>query len=151
MRYANVDSGALPEDLTMQPTDKQMMGFDLFFQGHDTTLSLMLQTWIVENLIDGDAEPAEVVNFAGTPIGFGIHPLRDVAKLTIGVTDGQEASARAALAAAARGCAELFRKLRAEWQSATGRGATAPEATPTIKRVRTPAPDSAPTKIKRGK
>lgn len=153
MRYANVDSGALPEDLTMQPTDKQMMGFDLFFQGHDYTLGYMLQTWIVENLIDGDAEPTDVVNYAGCIVP---HPLHDVMRLTIGVTDGQEASARAALAAAARGCADIFRRLRAEWQAATGKTATAAAtAAPTIKRKATaPAvsavPDSAaPIKIKR--
>lgn len=149
MRYANVDSGPLPEGLTMQPTDMQMMGFDIFFQGHDTTLSLMLQTWMVENLIDGDAEPSGVVNFASSPIGAGIHPLRDVAKLTIGVTDGQEATARAALAAAARGCAELFRRLRAEWQAATGRSAAAAPATPTIKRKPVVEETSTTIKIKR--
>ena len=149
MRYANVDSGPLPEGLTMQPTDMQMMGFDLFFQGHDTTLSLALQTWIVENLIDGDAEPTGVVTFASSPIGAGIHPLRDIAKLTIGVADGQEASARAALAAAARGCADLFRRLRAEWQSATGRSAPAATAAPTIKRKAPVEETTAPIKSKR--
>ncbi len=155
MRYANIDTGNLPEDVTMQPSDKQMMGFDVFFAGHDTTLTMALQTWIVENLIDGDADPSDVVNHAAVHLGGSkYHPLRDVSCLEIGVTDGQEASARAAIAAAARGCADLFRRLRAEWQSATGRVAAADA---TIRRVRTTAPvtgtaeSAPPIKIKRAK
>lgn len=155
MRYANVDSGELPEELTMQPIDKQMMGFNVLFKGHDATLGFALQTWLVENLIDGDAEPSGVVNHAAVNLG---HPLRDSVCIEIGVTDGQEATARQAVAAAARGCAEIFRRLRAEWQAATGRGtAAAATAAPTIKRVRTGTataaiPESAvPIKIKRAK
>jgi hypothetical protein len=44
-----------------------------------------------------------------------------VIKLTVGVMDNQESSARKAVAEAARGCAEIFRGLRNQWLEATSR------------------------------
>ena len=41
--------------------------------------------------------------------------------LRIGVKDGKEATARAAVAAAARGCAGWFQQLRGEWNLSTGK------------------------------
>ncbi len=117
MRYANVDSGELPEGLTVSRTTMMMPGFDFMFKGHDHTLGNSLQTYLVENHIDGEAEPVGVVNYAGYCVP---HPLHDVMKLTIGVNDGKEESARKALAIAARGVAEIFRNLRNEWLSAIG-------------------------------
>ncbi len=117
MKFANVETGELPEGLTMSRTTMMMSGFDFMFKGHDHTLGNALQTYLVENHIDGDAEPSGVVNYAGYCIP---HPLHDVMKLTIGVTDGKEESARKALAVAARGVAEIFRNLRNEWLTAIG-------------------------------
>jgi DNA-directed RNA polymerase alpha subunit len=117
MRYANLDTGDLPEDVTIQPANAEMFGFDFDFKGHDHTLRIMLTTYLVENHIEGDAEPK--ISYAS---GDVYHPLRDMTMLRIGTDDGQEATARQALAASARGCAELYRGLRARWQEATGVG-----------------------------
>ena len=48
------------------------------------------------------------------------HPLRDEMLLRIGVEDGEEATARQALAEAAKGCVDMFQKLRAAWRVSTG-------------------------------
>jgi DNA-directed RNA polymerase alpha subunit/DNA-directed RNA polymerase subunit L len=116
-RYSNLDTGDLPDDVTIQPANAEMFGFDFDFRGHDHTLRIMLSTFLVENHIEGDAEPK--IAYAS---GDVYHPLRDVTMLRIGTDDGQEVTARQALAAAARGCAELYRSLRARWQEVTGAG-----------------------------
>jgi DNA-directed RNA polymerase alpha subunit len=129
-RYVNVNTGPLPEEVTLSPADSRVIGFDFIFRGHDHTLGNMLQTWLVENHVEGDAQPA--VTYAGYKVP---HPLRDEMLLRIGVADGKESTAREALAAAARGCVGLWRSYRAAWMSSLG---TAPIT------VKTAAPVSAP-------
>ena len=119
-RYVNVEVGTLPEELTISPADGRVIGFDFLFRGHDHTLGNLLQTWMVANLIDGSAEPK--ITFAGYKVP---HPLRDEMVLRIGVADGNQATARLALAKACRGCVEIFRGLRASWEGVTGTGASA--------------------------
>lgn len=114
-RYVNVEAGTLPEELTISPADGRVIGFDFLFRGHDHTLGNLLQTWMVANLIDGSAEPK--ITFAGYKVP---HPLRDEMVLRIGVADGNQATARLALAKACRGCVEIFRGLRASWEGVTG-------------------------------
>jgi DNA-directed RNA polymerase subunit L len=116
MRFASIDESDLPEDLTMQRTTAAMAGYDFFFKAQDHTLGNMLQTYIVENHIEDEAnELSSVINYAGYCVP---HPLHDVMKLTIGTLDDQEVSARKCIAAAARGCAGIFRQLRADWMKA---------------------------------
>ncbi len=117
MRYATIDAGELPEGVTVQKTMMSMAGYDFFFKGHDHTLGNTLQTYIVENFIENESVESELetVNYAGYCVP---HPLTDVMKLTIGVQDASELTARKALATAARGCAEIFRRLRTEWLAA---------------------------------
>ena len=103
MKYASIDKGDLPPSLTIQPADARMKGFDFMFQGEDHTLGNLLQTWITE---DGDT-------FAGYKVP---HPLRDEMLLRIGVEDGLQTTARGVVAAAARGCAEMFRSWRSAWE-----------------------------------
>jgi DNA-directed RNA polymerase subunit L len=103
MKYASIDKGDLPPSLTIQPADARMKGFDFMFQGEDHTLGNLLQTWITEN---GDT-------FAGYKVP---HPLRDEMLLRIGVEDGLQTTARGVVAAAARGCAEMFRSWRSAWE-----------------------------------
>ena len=114
MRYVNLATGALPEDVTIQPAPTEMLGFDFEFKGHDHTLRALLSTFLEENHVGGDAEPK--IQYAS---GEVFHPLRDQMVLRIGVEDGQELTARQAVAAAARGCAEMFRALGASWINAT--------------------------------
>lgn len=114
-KYSNVKDGELPEELSITPTQNRSIGFDFLFRGHDHTLGNLLQTWLVDNHIDGEAEPR--VSYAGYSVP---HPLRDEMVLRIGVDDGQEATARAALQAAARGCAAFFSQTKYEWMRVNG-------------------------------
>jgi DNA-directed RNA polymerase subunit L len=126
MRYANLATGDLPEDVRITPADAEMLGFDFEFTGHDHTLRYLLTTYLVENHLSLGAEPK--IQFASGDVR---HPLRDVMTIRIGVEDGQEGTARTAVAAAARGCAEMFRSWRTNWMMAMGQsqGAGAPKLT----------------------
>lgn len=114
-RYVNIHHGDLPEEITISSADTRIIGFDFLIRGHDHTLGNLLQTWLVENHIQGEATPK--VTYAGYSVP---HPLRDEIILRIGVEDGEEATARFALAEAAKGCVDMFQKLRIAWQAATG-------------------------------
>ncbi len=114
-RYVNIHQGELPAEMTVSAADARIIGFDFLIRGHDHTLGNLLQTWLVENHIQGEVTPK--ITFAGYCVP---HPLRDEMVLRIGVEDGEEATARLALATAAKGCAEMFRKLRASWRAVIG-------------------------------
>jgi DNA-directed RNA polymerase subunit L/DNA-directed RNA polymerase alpha subunit len=126
MKYVNIGSGDMPHDVSISPTEKRLVGFDIAFDGHDHTLGNLLQTWLVENHIQGTAEPR--ITFAGYYIP---HTLTDKMVMTIGVADGKEETARAAIAAAARACADLFNTVRENWIAATTGGAQRAQATAT--------------------
>jgi DNA-directed RNA polymerase subunit L len=105
LRYASIDAGNLPEGVAVQPADAQMKGFDFMFQHEDHTLGNLLQTWLEQNAM-------EEITFAGYKVP---HPLRDEMLLRIGVADGTEVTARAALGKAVRGCATMFKDWLAQW------------------------------------
>jgi DNA-directed RNA polymerase subunit L/DNA-directed RNA polymerase alpha subunit len=123
-RYANMKSGVLPEELTVLPAANRLIGFDFIFRGHDHTLGNMLQTWLVDNHI-GDAATEPKITYAGYYLP---HNLRDEMVLRVGVEDGQEATAKAAVAVAARACAAFFKTVRDEWRQATGMRGQQPTA-----------------------
>lgn len=114
-RYVNLQKGTLPEEITISNANCRLVGYDFLFRGHDHTLGNLLQTWIVQNLIEGDASTK--VTYAGFSVP---HPLRDEMVLRIGVEDGEEETARAAIAAAAKGCVSIFQDLRRAWLTAIG-------------------------------
>lgn len=114
-RYVNIHRGELPSEMTVTSADSRIIGYDFLIRGHDHTLGNLLQTFLVENHIQGGANPK--ITYAGYSVP---HPLRDEMLLRIGVEDGEEATARLALAEAAKGCVDMFQKLRAAWRSATG-------------------------------
>jgi DNA-directed RNA polymerase subunit L len=114
-RYVNIHQGELPAEITISSADTRIIGFDFLIRGHDHTLGNLLQTWLVENHIQGEAKPK--VTYAGYSVP---HPLRDEIILRIGVEDGEEATARLALAEAAKGCVDMFQKLRVAWQAVIG-------------------------------
>jgi len=122
-KYANLAAGDLPDDVDISPADAEMPGFDFLFTGHDATLGNLLQTYLVENHIDGEGQPK--ILFAGFKVP---HPLRDEMVLRVGVADQREATAREAVGAAAAGCAAIFRQLKTTWEKtmaeATGRPVT---------------------------
>ena len=114
-RYVTLDRGDVPSDITITSADTRIIGYDFLFRGHDHTLGNLLQTWLVENHIEGDVEPQ--ITYAGYSVP---HPLRDEMVLRIGVQDGKESTARRAVAQAAAGCAKLFNTMRATWLNVTG-------------------------------
>jgi DNA-directed RNA polymerase subunit L/DNA-directed RNA polymerase alpha subunit len=114
-RYVNMAKGELPKEITISPADARVVGYDFLIRGHDHTLGNLLQTWLVENHIEGAAEPK--ITYAGYKVP---HPLRDEMVLRIGVEDGNEETARLAFAEAAKGCVDMFQKMRNAWRSVTG-------------------------------
>ena len=114
-RYVNLETGDLPSEITISTANSRIVGYDFLIKGHDHTLGNLLQTWIVEHLIEGNSSLG--VTYAGYSIP---HPLRDEMVLRIGVRGGQESTARKAFAEAAKGCMKIFQELRAAWMAATG-------------------------------
>lgn len=110
-RYTN--SNDFPSDVVITHADSRMIGYDFRIPGHDHTLGNLLQTWLVEHHIEGNAQPK--IEYAGYSVP---HPLRDEMVLRIGVDN--EMTAKLALAAAAKGCVELFRQMRMAWRAAIG-------------------------------
>ena len=102
------------DTISVRPAEARMKGFDFMFQGEDHTLGNLLQSWMESNLMN--------INEI-TYVGYKIpHPLRDEMVLRIGVEDGQEITARAALMKAAKGCAEMFHRWREDWTRVTAAG-----------------------------
>ena len=117
-QFIGLDSGDLPSTVNAVPSDALMTGYDFIVQGQDHTFGNMIQTWLVENHIEGDAMPH--LTFAGYKIP---HPLKDEMLLRIGVEDGNELTARAAIAEAARGCRAMFQEWLRLWTGGA-RGST---------------------------
>jgi DNA-directed RNA polymerase subunit L/DNA-directed RNA polymerase alpha subunit len=130
-RYVNIHRGDLPPELTVSSADSKIIGYDFLFRGHDHTLGKLLQTWLVEKHIEGDVNPK--ITFAGYSVP---HPLRDEMVLRIGVEDGEEATARLALAKAAEGCVGMFQEMRRAWREATGSAPTTSISTGAVKTPR---------------
>lgn len=120
-RYVNIERGELPAELTITSSDSRVIGYDFLFRGHDHTLGNLLQTWLVENHIEGTSEPK--ITYAGYSVP---HPLRDEMLLRIGVEDGEETTARFALAEAAKGCVKMFQDYRNAWRKAIGETSITP-------------------------
>lgn len=111
LRFASIDTGDLPEQLKVLPAEARGPLFDFVFQGEDHTLGNLLQTWLDQTQIDDGT-----ITFAGYKVP---HPLRDEMVLRVGVADGRDLSARAAVARAAREAAQMFRDWSAAWAAAT--------------------------------
>lgn len=142
LKYATMDTGDLPENVSIVATDKQMNGSDVFFTGEDHTLGNLLQTWMAENMVDS----GEI-----TFVGYNVpHPLQDKMKMSIAIPVGNEKTEleiRRLLAKAAGACAAMFQTWLIDWERATGSAppsavaAAAAAAAPTVRRrvVKTPA------------
>jgi DNA-directed RNA polymerase subunit L len=108
--YLSLDAGDLPESISVTPSNAQLPGFDFLLQGEDHTFGNMIQTWLVDNHVEGEAMPR--ISFAGYKIP---HPLKDEMLLRIGVEDSNEVTARTAIAAAAKGCRAMFQEWLNLW------------------------------------
>ena len=120
--FTGLDAGDLPYTINVVPSDTLMTGFDFVIQGQDHTFGNMIQTWLVDNHVEGEAMPR--LTFAGYKIP---HPLKDEMLLRIGVEDGNELTARTAIAEAAKGCKAMFQGWLNAW---TGGPVGAAAATP---------------------
>ena len=136
--YIGLDNGDLPDTISVTPSDAQLPGFDFLIKGEDHTFGNMIQTWLVDNHVDGEATPR--ISFAGYKIP---HPLKDEMLLRIGVEDGNEVTARTALAMSARGCRAMFQEWLRLWTGG------APKAAPGVAAPGTAA--AARTKLKLSK
>lgn len=118
--YVSLDQGDLPDTIRVVPSDAQLPGFDFIFTGQDHTFGNMIQTWLVDNHVDGEATPRII--FAGYKIP---HPLKDEMLLRIGVEDSNELTARGALAEATRGCRAMFQEWLRLWTGGPALAGTA--------------------------
>ena len=125
--YIGLDNGDLPPTISVTPSDAQMPGFDFLIKGEDHTFGNMIQTWLVDNHVDGEANPR--ISFAGYKIP---HPLKDEMLLRIGVEDGNEVTARTALAMSARGCKAMFQEWLHLWTGGAPRAAPGVAAPGTV-------------------
>ena len=91
--------------MKVQPADAQMKGFDFMFQHEDHTLGNLLQTYMEQTAM-------EEITFVGYKVP---HPLRDEMLLRVGVESGKDVDARAAVAKAARACAQMFADWLGQW------------------------------------
>jgi len=131
-RYVNIDKSKLLDGVSISAADARIVGYDFLVRGHDHTLGNLLQTWLVDNHIEGSATPK--ITYAGYKVP---HPLRDEMVLRIGVEDGEEATARLAFAQAAKGCVAMFQNMRNAWRSAIGE--SIPSAKGPIRAIRSVA------------
>jgi DNA-directed RNA polymerase subunit L len=100
---------ALPTDVTVQPIEGLVRGFDFFFQRQDHTLGHLIQAWIDTHLMGNGT-----ITFVGYEIP---HPLRDEMVLRIGISNGEESEARTALQKAMGACQSMFLGWREFWMS----------------------------------
>jgi DNA-directed RNA polymerase subunit L len=143
--FVGLDVGDLPRSISVTASDTLMTGFDFVIQNHDHTFGNMIQTWLVENHVEGESTPH--LTFAGYKIP---HPLKDEMLLRIGVEDGNELTARAAIAEAARGCMAMFESWLRLWVSGPAGQGVAPatlaagKKTLKLKRATVPAATTGP-------
>ena len=130
--YIGLDNGDLPNTISVTPSDAQLPGFDFLIKGEDHTFGNMIQTWLVDNHVDGEATPR--ISFAGYKIP---HPLKDEMLLRIGVEDGNEVTARTALAMSARGCRAMFQEWLRLWTGGAPKAAPGVAAPGTVAAART--------------
>jgi DNA-directed RNA polymerase subunit L len=145
-QFIGLDSGDLPSTINAVPSDALMTGFDFIIQGQDHTFGNMIQTWLVDNHVEGEALPR--LTFAGYKIP---HPLKDEMLLRVGVEDGNELTVRAAIAEAAKGCRAMFEEWLRQWtggprSSTAAAPATAAAGKKSIKLKRTTVDPTAGTK-----
>ena len=122
-KYEDIDA-TLPKNVVVQQGDARFPCVDVVFTNESHTLGNLLETYLVENHVDGADQPRI------TYVGYKVpHPLRPEMFVRIGVeTDGgdQEQEQRIARLAIANVCRKLrdeFRAYQASWAAITKTGA----------------------------
>jgi len=114
-KYEDMDA-TLPNNVVVQQGDARFPCVDIVFTNESHTLGNLLETYLVENHVDGTAQPR--INYAGYKVP---HPLRPEMFVRIGVeTDGGDADqeqrvARLAIATVCRQLRDGFRTAQATW------------------------------------
>lgn len=118
-KYIDIDT-VLPDTIRILQADARYPAIDIFFTNEGHTLGNLLETHIVDNHIDGTAQPA--VNYVAYKVP---HPLRPEMFIRIGVqttddekdVEAQKNIARNTIATAARTLKEHFRGLLESWKA----------------------------------
>ena len=112
-KYEDLDA-TIPENVTLKPGDARYPCTDVVFQHEAHTLGNLLEAYLVENHVDGSAQPR--ITYAGYKVP---HPLRPEMFVRIGAEQATEDSdaqiARQAIASVCRGLRDTFRQLDASW------------------------------------
>ena len=118
-KYEDIDA-TLPANVVVKQGDARFPCVDIVFTNESHTLGNLLETYLVENHVDGEAQPR--ITYAGYKVP---HPLRPEMFVRIGVeSDGADADqeqniARQAVANVCRLLRDQFRTLQASWESRT--------------------------------
>ena len=115
-KYEDMDA-TLPKNVVVRQGDARFPCVDIVFTNESHTLGNLLETYLVENHIDGDEQPR--ITYAGYKVP---HPLRPEMFVRIGVeTDGgdteqEQRIARLAIATVCRRLRDEFRNAQASWK-----------------------------------
>jgi DNA-directed RNA polymerase subunit L/DNA-directed RNA polymerase alpha subunit len=125
-KYADCDQ-VVPENLVFQAGDSRFASIDAIFQNEDHTLGNLLETYVVENHIDGDQVPK--INYVGYKVP---HPLRHemFVRMDVRTTEEVESNtpvsqevmihrAKQVIAQSCKKLAEEFHSLQSEWDART--------------------------------
>jgi DNA-directed RNA polymerase subunit L len=117
-KYIDIDT-VLSENVKILQADARYPAIDVWFTNEGHTLGNLLETFIVDNHIDGNEKPT--VNYIGYKVP---HPLRPEMFLRIGVgsetpddVEEQKNIVRMVIATACRNLKEQFKALAVEWKS----------------------------------
>jgi DNA-directed RNA polymerase subunit L len=115
-KYEDIDA-TLPQNVVIQPGDARFPCMDAIFDNESHTLGNLLETYLVEHLIDGEGGPK--ITYAGYKVP---HPLRAQMFVRIGVEedsmgsgDQENQTARLAIASVCRILRDTFRVLENGW------------------------------------
>lgn len=115
-KYEDMDA-TLPKNVVVRQGDARFPCVDIVFTDESHTLGNLLETYLVENHIDGEDQPR--ITYAGYKVP---HPLRPEMFVRIGVeTDGgdteqEQRIARLAVATVCRRLRDEFRNAQASWK-----------------------------------
>jgi len=115
-KYIDVDT-VVPENMRLLQADTRYPAIDIYFQNETHTLGNLLETYIVDNHIDGAATPP--VNYVAYKVP---HPLRPEMFVRIGVAEDTDVEAQknialTVIAAACRALKSQFRELTTSWKA----------------------------------
>jgi len=115
-RYKDLDA-EIPPNVRIQQGDSRFPTMDVIFQNEGHTLGNLLETYLVENHIDGEELPK--ISYAGYKVP---HPLRPEMFVRIGIHDDtganveqQKQSVRLVVAMGCRKLKEQFRAIQTQW------------------------------------